>query len=197
MLLPSIALAVSIGSATLSSTTSSSTPTQSISQSSSPPQSSQYAATGDFSTVVSNITAAVEKCGVRMNGQLPPFIPTGFKYSGTSRQYYLKAEEIVWNYVPDGYDDYRGISINNTKKWDGVDFVNSNTSIGSSYIKSTFRGYTDNTFTNASARPNWLGFQGPIMHGEVGDMVEVSKRFQYPFVRFSFFPRSKSPSNDF
>lgn len=133
-----------------------------------------YSAPGNFTVVNSNLTLAVEKCSVRMNKQLPPFIPTGFNYSGTSRQYFVKAEEVVWNYVQDSWDDYRGVPINNTKKWDGVDYVTSNTSIGSSYIKALFRGYTDSTFTNYTKQPSYIGFQGPIMRGEVGDMVEVS-----------------------
>lgn len=136
--------------------------------------SANYSATGNFTMVNSNLTLAVEKCSVRMNKQLPSFVPTGFKYTGTSRQHWVKAEEVVWNYVQDGWDDYRGVPINNTKKWDGVDYVTSNTSIGSSYIKALFRGYTDSTFTNYTKQPSYTGFQGPIMRGEVGDMVEVS-----------------------
>lgn len=53
-------------------------------------------------------------------------------------------------------------------------YIASNTSIGTRYDKALYRGYTDATFEERSEQPPWLGFQGPILRAEVGDMIEVS-----------------------
>jgi hypothetical protein len=44
----------------------------------------------------------------------------------------------------------RGIPLTDTPVEDGADYVASNTSIGSEYVKALFKGYTDDTFTNRS-----------------------------------------------
>jgi len=41
------------------------------------------------------------------------------------------------------------------------------------YDKALYRGYTGPDFTEQSVQPDWLGFNGPILRGEVGDMIEV------------------------
>jgi hypothetical protein len=53
-------------------------------------------------------------------------------------------------------------------------YIPSNTSIGTTYDKALYRGYTGPDFTVRSEQPDWLGFNGPIIRGEVGDMIEVS-----------------------
>jgi hypothetical protein len=93
--------------------------------------------------------------------------------SGTSRQYYIKAEEIEWDYIPDGWDDMRGVPIADSPAAGTSVYSPSNASIGHKYIKGLFRGYTSSNFSTLSVQPNWLGFQGPIISAEVGDMVEV------------------------
>ncbi|KAK4706048.1 hypothetical protein P7C70_g160, partial [Phenoliferia sp. Uapishka_3] len=142
-----------------------------------------------------NMTMSVESCSSRMNGKLPPFIPTGFNYSGTTRRYYVKAEEVEWDYIPSGenmtqlpgnlspssadtllrtgWDNMRGVPVDESPVADGSDYIPSNTSIGHKYIKGLFRGYTSSNYSTLSSQPDWLGFQGPLMRGEVGDMVEV------------------------
>lgn len=64
-------------------------------------------------------------------------------------------------------------------------YIASNTSIGTRYDKALYRGYTDATFEERTERPDWLGFQGPIIRAEVGDMIEVgSTSFEHASPRF-------------
>lgn len=67
----------------------------------------------------------------------------------------------------------RGIPIANTPTVSGSAYAKNNESIGSQYIKSLFKGYTGSDYRKHSEQPYWLGFQGPLIEAEVGDMVEV------------------------
>jgi hypothetical protein len=52
-------------------------------------------------------------------------------------------------------------------------YIPSTTSIGTTYDKALYKGYTGPDFAQYSEQPDWLGFNGPILRGEVGDMIEV------------------------
>uniref|UniRef100_A0A673FZ80 Plastocyanin-like domain-containing protein n=1 Tax=Sinocyclocheilus rhinocerous TaxID=307959 RepID=A0A673FZ80_9TELE len=47
------------------------------------------------------------------------------------------------------------------------------TRIGSVYKKALYRQYTDGSYSEEIAKPAWLGFLGPILRAEVGDVIEV------------------------
>jgi len=47
--------------------------------------------------------------------------------------------------------------------------------MGTVFDKALYRGYTGPDFTTRTSQPDWLGFQGPILRAEVGDMIEVIK----------------------
>lgn len=47
--------------------------------------------------------------------------------------------------------------------------------MGTIVDKALYRGYTGPDFTTRTEQPAWLGFQGPILRAEVGDMIEVIK----------------------
>lgn len=47
------------------------------------------------------------------------------------------------------------------------------TRIGSVYKKAVYRQYTDDSYSQEIAKPAWLGFLGPIIRAEVGDVIEV------------------------
>jgi hypothetical protein len=55
-------------------------------------------------------------------------------------------------------------------------YIASNESIGTRFDKALYKGYTDATFTVKTVQPEWLGYQGPIIRAEVGDMIEVRMR---------------------
>jgi manganese oxidase len=56
-------------------------------------------------------------------------------------------------------------------------YIASNESMGTTFDKALYRGYTGPDFTTRTEQPDWLGFQGPILRAEVGDMIEVSSHF--------------------
>jgi hephaestin len=93
--------------------------------------------------------------------------------TGVTRTYFIGADEVVWNYAPDGTNDITG------KRFDEVanTFVKSGPSrIGSRYVKCLYRGYTDGTFAHLAVRaPSdaYLGFLGPVIQAEVGDTIKV------------------------
>ncbi len=45
--------------------------------------------------------------------------------------------------------------------------------IGSVYKKALYRQYTDDSYSSEVPKPAWLGFLGPIIRAEVGDVIEV------------------------
>ncbi|GIJ85942.1 hypothetical protein Asppvi_004813 [Aspergillus pseudoviridinutans] len=114
-----------------------------------------------------------EECLARLNGQLPYYVPPNFHFSGTVRRYYVAAEVVTWDYAPTGWDNWLGVPFNESFRAQTYGYIASNTSIGTRYDKALYRGYTDETFETESDQPDWLGFQGPIIRGEVGDMIEV------------------------
>lgn len=56
-------------------------------------------------------------------------------------------------------------------------YIRNATIIGTKYDKALYRGYTDASFEERTEQPDWLGFQGPILRGEVGDMIEVGHSY--------------------
>lgn len=94
----------------------------------------------------------------------------------TVRRYHLQAEEVRWDYAPDGRDRVHGGAFGEAAR---VFVARGRDRIGSTYRKSLFRGYTDATFTRRLDQgPEWahLGMLGPVMHAEVGDVIEVVLR---------------------
>ena len=59
-----------------------------------------HASSSASATAPRSTDPAVGQCSARMNGKLPAFVPSGFKWSGKSRQYFVRAEELMWDYIP-------------------------------------------------------------------------------------------------
>jgi hephaestin len=97
-----------------------------------------------------------------------PFTP-----DGTVRRYYISADQVVWDYAPDGRNDITD------KPFDAVadTYVkNGPGRIGSRYMKCLYRGYSDASFSHLLARPaseQYLGLLGPVIRAEVGDTIQV------------------------
>jgi FtsP/CotA-like multicopper oxidase with cupredoxin domain len=93
--------------------------------------------------------------------------------SGKVRTYYVAADEVEWNYTPDGINKMMGM------KFEGYPKVFTEQGphrIGTTYRKALYREYTDETFTKLKPRePNWehAGILGPILRAEVGDTIRV------------------------
>ncbi|RKP07223.1 Cupredoxin, partial [Thamnocephalis sphaerospora] len=90
----------------------------------------------------------------------------------TIRNYYITAEEVIWDYAPSGRDNYHGAPIEQSTH---ASFYLSNGSgrIGRFNRKAIYRQYADANFTQRMEAPEWLGNLGPIIRAEVGDVVKV------------------------
>uniref|UniRef100_A0AAY5L6U4 ferroxidase n=1 Tax=Esox lucius TaxID=8010 RepID=A0AAY5L6U4_ESOLU len=71
-----------------------------------------------------------------------------------TREYFIGIKEIQWDYAPTGKN--RGPQ-----------------RIGSVYKKAVYLEFTDATYRTEIAKPKWLGFLGPVMSAEEGDVIRV------------------------
>ena len=78
-----------------------------------------------------------------------------------TREYWIAAEKVEWNYAPSGQNLIRpemGLNV-----W-GKALV---------YEKYRYIQYTDNTYTTQVEQPAWMGILGPQLHVVEGDSVKV------------------------
>ncbi len=103
--------------------------------------------------------------------------------AGTTRHYYIAADEVAWDYAPSGINQITGEEFDDEANV----FVQSGRNrIGRVYLKALYREYTDETFTTLKpVPPEWdhLGALGPVIRAEVGDtiMVHFKNNATYPF----------------
>uniref|UniRef100_A0A669P598 ferroxidase n=1 Tax=Phasianus colchicus TaxID=9054 RepID=A0A669P598_PHACC len=93
------------------------------------------------------------------------------------RRYYIAAEEVLWNYGPDGYDKFTGQGLNATGSESAIYFTQGIDRIGGLYWKVRYVEYTDATFSKRKTQPEnmkHLGILGPVIKAEVGDTVLVT-----------------------
>ncbi|XP_048460742.1 ceruloplasmin [Rhincodon typus] len=89
-----------------------------------------------------------------------------------TREYYFGIREINWNYAPSGKNIIAGITIDKDEHA-SVFLKRSPTRIGSVYKKAVYMEYTDGNYSKEIPKPEWLGFLGPIIKAEQGDVVMV------------------------
>jgi FtsP/CotA-like multicopper oxidase with cupredoxin domain len=93
--------------------------------------------------------------------------------SPTTRTYYIAADEVDWDYAPNGTNLIDGRPFNDEEK----KFMEPGpTVIGRRVKKALYRDYTDDRFTALKPRsPEWehLGFLGPLIRAQVGDTIRV------------------------
>lgn len=92
---------------------------------------------------------------------------------GTMRVYFIAAEERPWDYAPRRRNELSGRPFGEDEK---VFVERRQGRIGSTYVKSLYRGYTDASFSRpapraAEERAN--GMLGPTIRAEVGDKIKV------------------------
>ena len=95
------------------------------------------------------------------------------KSSQTVHTYYIAADEVEWNYTPQGRDGTMGMPF---MGYAALFSERGPHRIGSTYRKVVYREYTDATFTQLKPRaPEWqhLGILGPVLRAEVGDSIKV------------------------
>ncbi len=92
---------------------------------------------------------------------------------GKTRNYYIAADEVEWDYAPHNMDHMTG------KPFDAraaIFIERGKNRIGKVYRKALYREYTDATFKTLKPRPKeWehLGTLGPVLRAEVGDTIKV------------------------
>lgn len=127
---------------------------------------------------------------------LSTFAQTGDKMQpGTTRTYYIAADEVDWNYVPDGKDMMMKAAFDQYAR---VFTAPAADRIGCTYRKAVFREYTDDTFHTLKPRPPELahmGLLGPVIRAEVGDTIKVIFRNNASFA-FSLHPHGVAYSRD-
>uniref|UniRef100_A0A672P7S2 ferroxidase n=1 Tax=Sinocyclocheilus grahami TaxID=75366 RepID=A0A672P7S2_SINGR len=97
---------------------------------------------------------------------------------GEVRQYYIAAEEIIWDYGPTGINQYSGKKLADDNVSDTF-FDNRNDRIGGKYKKVQYVEYTDNTFSKRKERTpeeQHLGILGPVIRAEEEDTIKVTFR---------------------
>uniref|UniRef100_A0A5F9CLT1 ferroxidase n=1 Tax=Oryctolagus cuniculus TaxID=9986 RepID=A0A5F9CLT1_RABIT len=92
-----------------------------------------------------------------------------------TRTYYIGIVEEYWNYVPQGKDVITGKSFSEDKL--ATLFLERGPNrIGGIYKKAVYRHFTDGTYSTEIPKPSWLGFLGPILRAEVGDVIVIHLR---------------------
>jgi hypothetical protein len=128
---------------------------------------------GDESASAAQMAGMTASSGMRGATYWKQVSGGAFHSDGRTRTYYIRADEVVWDYAPRRRNEITG------KPFDEVadTYVKSGPGrIGSRYVKCLYRGYTDDTFTQLQQRPvadRYLGFLGPVIRAEVGDTIEV------------------------
>ncbi|UYV79207.1 HEPHL1 [Cordylochernes scorpioides] len=105
----------------------------------------------------------------------PPELEAGH---GMVREYFIAAEEILWNYGPTGVNQFNGKPL--TQDEEAAEFFTRGPDrIGGTYKKVVYREYTDGTFLHRVQRgPEdiHLGLLGPTIRAEVGDVIQITFR---------------------
>ena len=93
-----------------------------------------------------------------------------------TRQYYIQAEDVVWDFAPTNQDLLHGGPV--PDPWTDSHV----------FEKTRYIEYTDGGFSQVKPQPQWLGVLGPIIRAEVGDTVIVHFRNQAPSGSYGMHP---------
>ncbi|XP_042894912.1 hephaestin-like protein isoform X2 [Parasteatoda tepidariorum] len=102
--------------------------------------------------------------------------PVVTNLNGVTRNYYIAAEEVEWNYGPSGINKFNGVPLVEDRAA-SIFFVRNETRIGGTYRKVVYREYSDASFTLKKVRgedETHLAMLGPTLRGEVGDVIRVT-----------------------
>jgi hypothetical protein len=114
-------------------------------------------------------------------------VPGALGATPPMKEFFVAADEVEWDYAPSAKDVCADAHWQNkylvsrhgwVKNATATDRMSS-TRIGSKYLKARYVEYTDGTFsTPKPIAPEWahLGLLGPVLRGEVGDVIRVHFR---------------------
>ncbi|KAI1891570.1 hypothetical protein AGOR_G00145150 [Albula goreensis] len=97
---------------------------------------------------------------------------------GAVREYFIAAEEIIWDYGPSQINNFTGKPLKSDSESETF-FETGDNRIGGKYKKATYVEYTDSTFTKRKDRTpeeEHLGILGPVIRAEVEDTIKVTFR---------------------
>ncbi len=134
--------------------------------------SSTHSASASMTTSAIPGTTSIAQCAADMNGIPTTPTPAGYVFSAICRRYYIAAEEVLWNYVLSGWDNWLGVPIEVSPRAYSAGYTSPG-SLGLKWLKALYRGYTGTTFTTLTEQPPWEGVNGPTLRAEVGDMIEI------------------------
>ncbi|KAJ8367968.1 hypothetical protein SKAU_G00079960 [Synaphobranchus kaupii] len=89
-----------------------------------------------------------------------------------TRTYYIGIKEETWNYAPSGKNRITGIPVAEDKHA-SVFLQQDQHRIGSVYKKAVYREFADLNYDREIVKPDSLGFLGPVLMGEVDDVIVV------------------------
>ncbi|XP_004644873.2 hephaestin isoform X2 [Octodon degus] len=92
--------------------------------------------------------------------------------NGTTRVYYLGIQDVQWNYAPKGRNIITNQPLDSDKMASRFLKTDKNR-IGSSYKKTIYKEFKDDTYMDEVTKPPWLGFLGPVLQAEVGDVILI------------------------
>lgn len=91
------------------------------------------------------------------------------------RTFYIGIREETWDYAPSGKNRINGKTVSADEQA-SVFLRRGPRRIGRMYKKAIYMQYTDASYTQRLPKPDWLGYLGPVLKGEVGDVLMVHLR---------------------
>ncbi|MCJ8745764.1 hypothetical protein PDJAM_G00134240 [Pangasius djambal] len=95
------------------------------------------------------------------------------------RHFYIAAEEGIWNYAPSGINKFTDEPLDKNGSDAAEFFSKEEGRLGGTYWKVRYVAYHDDTFTTKLEQhgsEHHLGFLGPVIRGEPGDVIVVTFR---------------------
>ncbi|KAL7847206.1 hypothetical protein SRHO_G00221860 [Serrasalmus rhombeus] len=89
-----------------------------------------------------------------------------------TRTFFIAVREGEWDYSPGGLSRVSGRPAAEDEHA-SVFLLQGLHRIGNVYKKAMFRQYTDGSYTKEIPKPAWLGYLGPVLRAEVGDVIEI------------------------
>src|SRR3954447_6443706 len=126
-------------------------------------------------------TSTQHHMDMKMHMNMKPAAVAPVASVGVLRKYYIAADQVLWDYAPDGQNDIAGAPFTADEQ---VFTKQGPNRVGHIYWKALYRGYTDATFTHRIPRPtscattarvcdDTLGMLGPVIRAAVGDTIKV------------------------
>ncbi|XP_012936333.1 hephaestin-like protein [Aplysia californica] len=102
--------------------------------------------------------------------------PTTFSTTGTTREVFIAAEEVDWDFAPLERSLISGADLNDPRNDANIFVKDDEDFIGDVYKKAVYREYTDSSFTTRKTPHQsdlHLDLLGPAIRAEVGDTIRV------------------------